>query len=89
MVADADYIEPPVTIRRARPGERMRPLGMTGSKKIFDMLAEAGIPATLREQSPVLADRRGVFWVIGAQQAQRTRVRRETQLIQYVKITRL
>ncbi len=57
-----------------RAGERMRPFGMAGSKLVFDVLADAKVPARLRPGVPVVRGRytagggvqeQGCVWVGG------------------------
>lgn len=59
-----EAVEPPLTLRAWRPGDRLRlPYG---SKKLKKLLAERRIPAEDRSRLPVLVDRRGtVLWVPG------------------------
>lgn len=60
-----DCIVPPLVFRVARTGERILPLGMSGRRKVFDVLSSAGIPGNWRRAWPVLADAEGVVWVPG------------------------
>lgn len=78
---DAACISSPVILRGPKMGERITPMGMSGHKKISDILSEAGVPAILRSRAPVLADRKGVFWVVGHRQADRTKVTDHTREI--------
>ncbi len=78
---DAAQIRPPVVLREPRPGEKIKPMGMAGRKKIYDILSEAGVPGIVRERTPVFADRKGVFWVVGYRQEERVRVRDHTREI--------
>ncbi|MBI3927268.1 MAG: tRNA lysidine(34) synthetase TilS [Armatimonadetes bacterium] len=55
-----------LTLRSRRPGDRMRPFGGAGGKKLKKLLQEAGIPRWQRERFPVLADAEDrIVWVIG------------------------
>ena len=62
---DAAKLELPLAIRAAKTGEKLRPLGLQGTKKVADLLAEAGIPPWERRSWPLLCDARGVVWVVG------------------------
>jgi len=56
----------PLRIRSRHPGDRYRPLGAPGSRKLQDCLTDAGIPATERDRIPVVIDERGrPVWVPG------------------------
>jgi tRNA(Ile)-lysidine synthase len=70
-----------LTLRTARSGDRMAPLGMGGQTRLLsDILAEAGCPAAARHAAPLVADTASgeVLWVIGICQAESTRVRDDT-----------
>lgn len=51
-------------IRSPRPGDRVRPYGLGGSRKVADVLAEAGIPAPRRGYWPLVVDAEDrVVWI--------------------------
>ena len=50
---DADRVPETLHIRMRRPGDRIRPLGMTAEKKVKDVLIDAHIPRVEREQVPL------------------------------------
>ena len=57
---------PSVTVRTPRAGDRIQPMGMSGSKKLQDVFVDAKIPRSARSAYPVLADASGVvLWVPG------------------------
>lgn len=65
-VFDAEALGEAVTVRPNRPGDRVTPLGMSGSKKVTAVLAEAGVPPAAREGRPVVVDPRGnPVWLVG------------------------
>ena len=86
LCSDAASIFPPLILRGPRPGERIRPLGMTGRRKVFDILSEAAVPSLLRPRTPVLEDRRGIFWVIGHHQDDRVKVTERTRELLLIEI---
>jgi tRNA(Ile)-lysidine synthase len=49
----------PLSLRRPQPGDRMRPRGGRGSRKLSDLLVDAKIPRDQRADLPVLCDRNG------------------------------
>ena len=53
---------------------RLAPFGMKGSKKISDLLREAGVPSRLRHLYPLVEDDEGPFWLVGVSRAERTRM---------------
>lgn len=56
----------PVRVRAWRPGDRYRPLGAPGGKKLQDAFTDAGIPREHRHQLPVVCDANdSILWVPG------------------------
>jgi tRNA(Ile)-lysidine synthase len=84
-VVDADLVGKGLVVRSARPGDRLRPLGMTGSRKLADVLASIGVPARLRDRHPVVTRAAGAdpagepVWVVGYRVDDRARVSRATR----------
>lgn len=61
-------------VRTRQPGDRIRPLGMTGEKKLQDFLTDARVPREWRDRVPLLVARRGIAWVVGYRIAHWARV---------------
>ncbi|MGE5673208.1 MAG: tRNA lysidine(34) synthetase TilS [Mycobacterium leprae] len=55
----------PLSIRFRRPGDRLWPVGMDGSKKLQDIMVDAKVPRRLRESIPLLVAGDEVLWIIG------------------------
>ncbi len=55
----------PLVIRTRRPGDRLAPVGMNGTKKVQDLLVDAHVPREQRDWVPILAGTSGPIWVIG------------------------
>lgn len=62
---DWKQVHPPLQVRSWRPGDRFRPWGLKGSKKLQDLFVDAKIPREEREQIPVVMDQKGIVWVPG------------------------
>ena len=62
---DYDCIVLPLTLRFPRPGDRIRPLGMDGTKKLKDEFIDRKIPLLMRKRTPLIADAHSVLWVVG------------------------
>ena len=62
---DAELIERVLTIDAAREGDRFRPLGMPGSKKLSDLFVDEKVPKRLRSSIPVVRSRDRIVWVAG------------------------
>jgi tRNA(Ile)-lysidine synthase len=55
VLFDADALTWPLVLRTRRPGDRMRPRGGRGSRKLSDLLIDAKVPRAARDRLPVLA----------------------------------
>ena len=65
-IFDATRIARPLQVRAWRPGDRMRPRGGRGSRKVSDLLVDAKIPRDQRPELPVLAAADGtILFVAG------------------------
>jgi len=78
---DADKIEWPLNVRSWQPGDRFRPLGLGGSKKLQDFFTDEKVPRSRRGKIPLLCDRNGICWVMGYRLDERIRVTAETSRI--------
>lgn len=63
----------PLVIRPPRPGERFRPLGAPGSKRLSRFLIDRKAPLWRRRRTVVVADRRGIWWAGPWSPAERAR----------------
>ncbi|UCD17541.1 MAG: tRNA lysidine(34) synthetase TilS [Candidatus Zixiibacteriota bacterium] len=72
---------PPLQIRAIRPGDTFSPLGMKGVKKIGDFLTDRKVSRYIRDEIPVIADQRGIVWLVGHQIADRVKVGEKTKKI--------
>jgi len=60
-------------LRRWRDGDRLRPFGLDGSKKVSDLLREARVPAARRGAVWLVEDDAGPLWLVGLVRDERTR----------------
>lgn len=66
VVLDADRLDFPVQVRPWRTGDRMRPLGLGGSKLVSDILIDAKVPRQEKDRTCVLVDGSGaIVWLVG------------------------
>ena len=54
-----------LVVRAARPGDRMAPLGLNGTKKLQDIFTDAKVPRDQRAQIPVVECRGEIIWLPG------------------------
>jgi tRNA(Ile)-lysidine synthetase-like protein len=62
---DANRIAGPLIVRRRRPGDRFRPVGAPGRRRLQDMFVDAKVPRALRAAWPVVTDGDAIVWVPG------------------------
>lgn len=65
ILLDPQRIKGQLFIRNRRPGDRIRIIGMSGSKKIKDLFIDEKIPKLQREKIPLLTDEEQVLWIPG------------------------
>ncbi|MGH2769922.1 MAG: tRNA lysidine(34) synthetase TilS, partial [Actinomycetota bacterium] len=57
--------EGPLLVRPRLPGDRFRPLGGPGAKKLQDFFVDCKVPRGLRDRIPILTSRGEIVWVAG------------------------
>ena len=62
---DAEALGEELVVRGWRQGDRMRPLGMDGTKSLQDLFTDRGVPRSLRHSLPVVTAAGRVVWVAG------------------------
>jgi tRNA(Ile)-lysidine synthase len=74
-VVSKSCMEPPLRVRSRRPGDRFRPLGAPGSRKLQDVLVDRKVPRELRDRVPIVVSAGGeILWVAGVAVAEACRV---------------
>ena len=58
-------LEPPLTIRAWRHGDRMQPAGLDGTKTLADLFTDKKVPREERERIPVVETAGQIVWVAG------------------------
>lgn len=65
-VFDADAVGERWVVRNRRPGDRLEPFGLNGSKKVKDMFIDGKLPRRDRDVWPIVADADGrILWIPG------------------------
>lgn len=67
-----------VEVRAWRPGDRIRPAGMEGSRKVADLMAEKRLPRPRRPEWPVVESGGEIAWVPGVAVSETFRAGRAT-----------
>jgi tRNA(Ile)-lysidine synthase len=85
---DSDKLKWPMKLRYRSAGDRFRPLGMTGSKKLQDFFTDCMVPREERQKVPLLCDSEKICWVVGMRMDDRVKVEAHTRQILVVKLLR-
>jgi tRNA(Ile)-lysidine synthase len=76
-VLQAEAVTLPLTVRSRRPGDRLRPFGSPGSRKLQDVFVDRKVPGIARDRVPLVVDHSGrIVWVVGHAIADECRVTR-------------
>jgi len=78
---DCSAVRPPLVVRSIRPGDRIQPLGMEGSKKVATLLVDEKVPKARRRSIPLLADRVSVLWIPGVRLSDRVKMTDMTEKV--------
>lgn len=62
---DADYARFPLTVRSPLPGDRLKPWGMRGTRKLKEIFIDLKVPRRLRMQSPLIEKDGEILWIPG------------------------
>ncbi|MDQ0151288.1 tRNA lysidine(34) synthetase TilS [Eubacterium multiforme] len=78
---DYDKINEYVTLRKRKNGDRIVPLGMSGSKKLKDIFIDMKIPKDYRDNIPVIQFDDEIAWVVGVKTSNTYKVNKTTKKI--------
>jgi tRNA(Ile)-lysidine synthase len=76
---DAAALAPALEVRAWRPGDRMRPHGLGGSRSLQDLFGDRKIPRARRTRVPVVVSEGEIAWVPGVATGERFAVTRRTR----------
>jgi tRNA(Ile)-lysidine synthase len=80
----------PLAVRSRKPGDRFRPLGQSGRKKLQDFLVDRKIPREMRDSLPLVVDGSDrIVWVVGQSVAEDFRVTEPSRGVILLKARRL
>jgi tRNA(Ile)-lysidine synthase len=65
VVLDGEKITTPLIVRSRKPGDRLRPLGMKGTKKVKDVFIDKKIPKEIRDLIPIVCSGEDIIWLPG------------------------
>ena len=81
QVFDAAAIHGALHARRPHDGDRFRPLGMKGHKKLGDYFTDTGVPRWERPEQILVADDAEILWIVGGGVSEAAAVRDSTNRI--------
>jgi tRNA(Ile)-lysidine synthase len=66
VMVDANEVGSPLIVRYRRPGDRLRPLGAPGRRKVQDVLVDRKVPRDDRDLIPIVTTQKGdIVWIAG------------------------
>ncbi len=84
-VFDFDKMKSPLNVRNIREGDRMRPFGLDGTKKLKDILIDLKIPRRARKTMPLVVSGEDILWAVGVKRSDLFKVTKDTKEV--LKIT--
>lgn len=86
MVFDLDEITLPIIIRNRRQGDRIKIVGLKGSKKVKDIFIDEKVPPSRREKIPIVVDANDqVLWIPGIRRSELAAITSHTVRVLHMK----
>jgi tRNA(Ile)-lysidine synthase len=76
---DAAALRDRLQVRAWREGDRMRPLGLGGTKTLQDLFTDHRVPRSLRHRLPVVVSGERIAWVAGVAVAEEFKLSRDSE----------
>jgi tRNA(Ile)-lysidine synthase len=87
---EAEGLRSGLVVRSREPGDRIRPLGLGGQKKLQDVFVDRKVDRDERDRVPIVTDDRGkIVWVAGHVLSEEFRVTDETKAVIILKLRRI
>ncbi len=83
---DAAALRFPLVVRSRNDGDRYRPIGAPGRKKLNELLREKGVPAEERDRVPVVCSGNDIIWVPGLPVAEAFKIMPGTRTVFCIEI---
>ncbi len=84
---DYTAIGEPLVVRARLQGDRLRPLGLGGSRKLQDVFVDRKVPRTERDRIPIVTGPHGIVWVPGCALDQHAAVAADTAQVVRIQAT--
>lgn len=82
---DAGCLTEPLLVRNFRQGDRFKPLGVPGHKKLKDLFIENKIPLSIRAALPLLVMGQEILWIPGYGRSEAALVGDKTERVMHIK----
>jgi tRNA(Ile)-lysidine synthase len=87
-VFDAERLHGPLTIRSRHPGDRVRPPGLNGTRKLQDELVDRRVPRQARDRVPLVTSQSGeIAWIVGLAVTEPFRATSSSSAVLFLKAT--
>ncbi len=86
---DGENIRFPLQVRSRQEGDRYRPLGAPGHKKLKEIMRAKDIPLTERDKKPVFLSGDAIVWVLGLPVAEKFKISDKTKEVLVLTISRM
>lgn len=80
-VFDYDKIVGSLYVRSRKIGDKLSPIGLTGTKKIKDILINKKIPADTKYMFPIISDDEKILWLLGYRISENYKIDDSTQRV--------
>jgi tRNA(Ile)-lysidine synthase len=88
-VVRRDRVQGSLAVRNRRPGDRFRPIGLNGSKKLQDLFVDRKLARTERDRVPLVVDDTDrIVWVAGYGIDEAFQVTDSSQAVLILRLTR-
>ena len=85
---DYDKIRKGIIIRTRKDGDKIRPLGMTGNKKLKDIFINNKVPKDERDIIPIICFDNNISWIVGHKVSEDYKVTQKIEKIIKIKFVR-
>ncbi len=84
---DLDRIQYPLVIRPFKPGDRFRPLGMAGTRKVNRFFSDRKINPDWRRKCPLVINEDTIVWIAGYRIADSVKTTKDTKRILMIELS--
>lgn len=86
IIIDFEKVKGDLHIRKRKDGDRFKPFGMVGTKKLKNYMIDEKVPVRERERIPLLCDGEDIVWVYGYRLSEDYKVTGSTKKIAKIKL---